>query len=284
MIKDPAFLFYSKDFYEGTRMMLPEERACYIDLLIYQHQNGIIPLDLKRVLMYCSGVDEATLKATLQAKFKQTSEGWLNERLEIESSNRSNFKKEQSLSGKMGQFWKKAYQLLSKKDITTLKKNISKDQIIKLLEETDLTDEETLKGSLKRCLSIYANEDANENENAIINKNEIKGGMGENKNIIYPFASENFKIQWSIWKDYKSKEFKFNFKTLQSEQAQLTALNNLSNQNELTAIAIMHQSMANGWKGFFELKNSDNGKSTSKDIAKQYSDDFVSRHLANLQS
>jgi len=35
-MKDPAFLFYSKDFYEGTRTMLPEERACYIDLMIYQ--------------------------------------------------------------------------------------------------------------------------------------------------------------------------------------------------------------------------------------------------------
>ena len=76
-MKDPAFLFYSKDFYEGTRMMLPEERACYVDLLIYQHQNGIIPLDLKRVLMYCNGVDEATLKATLEAKFTKTEEGWV---------------------------------------------------------------------------------------------------------------------------------------------------------------------------------------------------------------
>ena len=39
-MKDPAFLFYSKDFYEGTRTMLPEERACYIDLMIYQHQTA----------------------------------------------------------------------------------------------------------------------------------------------------------------------------------------------------------------------------------------------------
>lgn len=76
MAKDPAFLFYSRDFYEGTRTMLPEERACYMDLMIYQHQHGKIPAYLKRVLMYCSGVDEATLKATLVAKFKQDKEGW----------------------------------------------------------------------------------------------------------------------------------------------------------------------------------------------------------------
>lgn len=77
MAKDPAFLFYSTDFYEGTRTMLPEERACFIDLMIYQHQRGPIPNDLKRVLLYCNGVDEATLKTTLQSKFKLTSEGWI---------------------------------------------------------------------------------------------------------------------------------------------------------------------------------------------------------------
>ena len=51
MSKDPAFLLYSKDFYEGTRMMLPEERACYVDLMIYQHQNGgFIPNDVRRII------------------------------------------------------------------------------------------------------------------------------------------------------------------------------------------------------------------------------------------
>ena len=81
MAKDPAFLFYSKDFYEGTRTMLPEERACYIDLLIYQHQNEIIPLDLKRVVLYCNGISEAMLLTTLKAKFIKTDKGWYNEKL-----------------------------------------------------------------------------------------------------------------------------------------------------------------------------------------------------------
>lgn len=79
MAKDPAFLFYSTDFYEGTRTMLPEERTCYVDLMIYQHQRGPIPNDLQRVLLYCNGISEATLKATLQAKFKLTDKGWLSD-------------------------------------------------------------------------------------------------------------------------------------------------------------------------------------------------------------
>lgn len=85
MAKDPAFLFYSTDFYEGTRTMLPEERACLIDLLIYQHQHGEIPDDPKRLTMYCSGCSEETIKIVLNSKFKQTLNGtlngWSNEKL-----------------------------------------------------------------------------------------------------------------------------------------------------------------------------------------------------------
>ena len=83
-MKDPAFLFYSNDFYEGTRTMLPQERACYIDLLIYQHQHGAISIDLEKILRYCTGIDESTLIATLEAKFEKTEKGWINKRLNEE--------------------------------------------------------------------------------------------------------------------------------------------------------------------------------------------------------
>ena len=200
-MKDPAFLFYSKDFYEGTRMMLPEERACYIDLLIYQHQHGAIPNDLKRVLMYCSGVDEATLQATLQAKFKQTASGWVNSRLEKAILERENYKNQQSLSGKIGQFWKKAYKLLSKSDVTALKKAVTNDLIINFLNECDIKDESTLKGSLqgllKRCLSNKAI------VNAIVNTDEDieKGGVGEKTELpeIENFDELNFEHVWNLF-------------------------------------------------------------------------------------
>jgi uncharacterized protein YdaU (DUF1376 family) len=47
--KDPAFLFYSKDWIEGTAEMLPEEKGVYIDLLCHQHQKGSLPTDIKRL-------------------------------------------------------------------------------------------------------------------------------------------------------------------------------------------------------------------------------------------
>lgn len=49
MAKDPAFLFYSKDWLEGTAEMTPEEKGVYIDLLAHQHQKGSLPAEPKRM-------------------------------------------------------------------------------------------------------------------------------------------------------------------------------------------------------------------------------------------
>lgn len=47
--KDPAFLFYSKDWLEGTAEMLPAEKGIYIDLLSHQHQKGDLPESTERL-------------------------------------------------------------------------------------------------------------------------------------------------------------------------------------------------------------------------------------------
>lgn len=49
MAKDPAFLFYPKDWIEGTLEMLPSEKGVYIDLLAHQHQKGSLPNETKRL-------------------------------------------------------------------------------------------------------------------------------------------------------------------------------------------------------------------------------------------
>lgn len=167
-MKDPAFLFYSKDFYEGTRMMLPEERACYIDLLIYQHQNGIIPNDLKRVAMYCSGINEATLQATLQAKFKQTDAGWVNLKLEKVQTERKEFSEKQSVNGAVGQFWKKAKAILHIKEYLNLKEVLANQSNNELLET--IKDKTINKAMLQAMLKHLAN--ANVDGIVIINNKE----------------------------------------------------------------------------------------------------------------
>ena len=92
-----------------------------------------------------------------------------------------------------------------------------------------------------------------------VNKDEDKKEI-KIESVIFPFNSEEFKKQWEYWKNYKSKEFKFKYKSSQSEQAALKQLANLSNNNEITAIEIIHQSFANGWKGFFAINNNQHGK------------------------
>jgi hypothetical protein len=82
--------------------------------------------------------------------------------------------------------------------------------------------------------------------------------------IELPFVSEFFGEIWNAWKDYKKKEFKFTYKTNQSELAALSELTKLSNGQENIAIKIINQSMANGWKGLFNLKEDAKGTSNNQ--------------------
>jgi hypothetical protein len=86
-----------------------------------------------------------------------------------------------------------------------------------------------------------------------------------------PFDTEKFKVQWQLWKAYKAKEHSFKYKSIESEQASLSELLNLSNGIEETAILIMNQSMAKGWKGFFQLKNNyQHGKQQNSSTKQAY--------------
>lgn len=181
MAKDPAFLFYTKDFYEGTRMMLPEERACLIDLLIYQHQNGgFIPNDIKRLSMYCSGISEAMLQAVLQAKFKLCEKGWYSQKLNDVINERNSFSEKQSKNGKIGQFFKKAKSILNKKDYENLMQvfeNQSKDEILNIIKDKKV-DEAMLQAMLKHL--AIADAIAIEDEDEVEVEVEIeKRGVGK---------------------------------------------------------------------------------------------------------
>jgi hypothetical protein len=166
MTKDPAFLFYSKDFYTGTRTMLPKERACFLDLMIYQHQNQYIPNDMERISMFCTGIDEATLKATLEAKFKLCDKGWYNLKLSDVMEERECYSNKQSNNGITGQFFKKAKSALSAKKYNALKdyiyKEFTKEKLIEELKKDEATHEALLEALLKHL----------EDEDAIVNEDE----------------------------------------------------------------------------------------------------------------
>ena len=71
--------------------------------------------------------------------------------------------------------------------------------------------------------------------------------------LVLPFQTQTFESKWQDWKAYKRSEFQFRYKSTQSEQAALSNLARLSGQDESRAVKIIENSMANGWKGFFEL-------------------------------
>jgi hypothetical protein len=101
-------------------------------------------------------------------------------------------------------------------------------------------------------------EDVNENENEDINTNVNK------EKVELPFESYQFKDAWEQFKFYKKKEFKFTYKTKQSEIAALKELLTLSKGYEDIAIKIINQSLANGWKGLFNLKEDAKGTTNNQ--------------------
>lgn len=83
--------------------------------------------------------------------------------------------------------------------------------------------------------------------------------------LIYPFDTKDFHEAWELWKLYKKQQFKFQYKSPITEQAALKSLSLLAKTPE-EAVAIIHQSMGNGWKGLFELKTKPvNGKANAAD-------------------
>ena len=103
-------------------------------------------------------------------------------------------------------------------------------------------------------------------------KEEEKEKEKENKKekekvLIMPFTSDNFIHHWQLWKNYRKEMGKKKYQII-GEQSALSSLSKKSDGNENTAVNIINQSMANGWLGFFELKQK-NDHGTTTDLLKR---------------
>jgi len=82
---------------------------------------------------------------------------------------------------------------------------------------------------------------------------------------------EDYKVtlidsMWLKWKKYKKDEFNFKYKSEVSENAAKKELLTLCRGEPELAIRIIEQSIANGWKGLFNIKsNGENRKNTGAD-------------------
>jgi hypothetical protein len=96
MAKDPAFLFYSQDFFVGTATMSFEDRGKYITLLCLMHQQGRMTEETIRLLV-------GSVSVNLKSKFEVDENGlWFNERLEIEAEKRIKFTESRRSNGSLG--------------------------------------------------------------------------------------------------------------------------------------------------------------------------------------
>lgn len=134
------------------------------------------------------------------------------------------------------------------------------NKVINLLKEHRLIDR-----VLNRVSNTLKEEEEEKEE---VKNKEVKTEKEkkEKEKIVFPFDSERFILLWKNWIEYKSKEFKFQFKSLQSEQAALTKLSNLA-KDENEAVAIITESMAQGWKGFFKLETQKNETNKAQTVA-----------------
>lgn len=89
--------------------------------------------------------------------------------------------------------------------------------------------------------------------NHLEEKEKSSAKKEKDDNLIYPFDTDNFRTYWSMWKEYKKKEFGFKFKTAVSEQAGLKKIGKLAKTEE-EAIMVVEQAIEKGWKGFYPLQ------------------------------
>ena len=214
MSKDPAFLFYPKDWLEGTAEMSPEEKGVYIDLLCYQHQRGFIPSDtLKLSRMVGLPIKEFNIVwGAIKIKFNQMDnqmvDRLVNSKLLSVTTDRINRGHKNRISGIFATLIRKSD--LTQKEINDIKKRFKTEEFIQFSKEdvTDrLTEWFTKNRTPERSESI---EDENANKDLLICPLE--------KDVIKYFVENGFPeslgkkafdyYNVAKWKDSKGKQVK----------------------------------------------------------------------------
>jgi uncharacterized protein YdaU (DUF1376 family) len=225
-LKAPAFQFYVQDFLTGVHFLNMEERGMYITLLCYQWDKGEIP---KKRLGFLAGKEWENLSDDLREKFTDCGDHIINERLEIERNKKLNFIEKQSQNGAKGGRPKKAKQKPPIKKEET-QKNPLEDRSMK----NEVEDKE-IKESVKT-----------------IKAETIVADSPEDRHPEF-FLEKKFKDVWVQWQNYKREQFKFTYKPISLARAKIQ-LYNESEGNLETAVGMLSQAIANGWKGWYKPK------------------------------
>jgi|WetSurMetagenome_2_1015567.scaffolds.fasta_scaffold22974_7 hypothetical protein len=83
------------------------------------------------------------------------------------------------------------------------------------------------------------------------------------------YVNELIKNAWIKFKDYKKTQFNFNYKSVKSEQIAINDFVKLCNNNYDNADKIINQTIVNGWKGLFELKENNTSEKIKAPVIKE---------------
>lgn len=194
--KDPAFLFYSKDWLEGTAEMTPEEKGVYIDLLAHQHQKGSLPADTKRLSKMVGLSEEEFLKLwkLLSLKFNRTDDRLVNRKLSELSTERSSKSHTNRITGKFATLIRSVNHL-PKEQIENLKKSFKITDFDQFPTETAT---ERLTEWFYKRLQCIGNGNGNKDGNGNTNTFRKAETLFENSN---PNPDQTIIAQmWGVWK------------------------------------------------------------------------------------
>lgn len=223
MGKDPAFLFYTKDFFILTATLTWEERGKLITILCIMHQQG--RMDEKTISNLVGSISE-----NLRKQFTTDKDGlWFCEWLEQRIEERSNFVSSRRENGSKGG------------------RPTSKPPEQKL----PITESKPV-GSTKKNHTV----DVDANEKATVKKKERSSKQhagNEIETVILPFDSAEFIQAWQAYLQMRI-EKKKPFKSKTAQQAKLRKLAN-TGLDETTISAMLMQSVENEWQDIYPLKN-----------------------------
>lgn len=193
MAKDPAFLFYSKDWLQGTSSMMPEEKGVYIDLLSHQHQDGDLPADTKRLarMVGLSEEDFIPIWAVLQLKFKPNGNRTVNRLVNRKLTNIMTERLTKGLTNKITGTFASIIRTgnFSDEIKSELKKSFKIDDF---LTKSDRSVKERLTDWIEERLGVRLKSIANANGNTI--EDDI-GGVGGKEGWVGMPGKESFGLE-----------------------------------------------------------------------------------------
>lgn len=251
-MKDPAFLFYSKDWIEGTAEYMPEEKGVYIDLLCHQHQRGGIPSDPARLAKMVGLSNQVfnRIWKTISRHFIEDGERLVNPKLKQVSDQRAEKSKINTINGtfagllRLGNFDSKQYKYLKSQFNAHDFVDLPKERITERLTEW-----------LNDCLKSIGNGTINSSSYSSFLKSVV-----EKFSLNLPEGFEELLLEWLKYKSEKGQSYKeTGMKNL------ITGFIKDSNSDLSTAKKMLNYSMMSNYSGLFPPKET-NGKSqtTSK--------------------